>query len=188
MSCHVGSVHMITSPHICMYYRQCILLIIFLFGYLSPKFLVPLRAQVCKATVDRRVASDYSQLKYHYPPALESSDELPKNLRKIYSTYEGSTKQDGQKRNLTVSVLFFGPRKSVSKVDSYEARVEVSVEALAEDLIELALLRQQKHSDIVFDAQPHECVLKVVGRQEYLIERKPISQYKVGRLLRVYVF
>lgn len=132
--------------------------------------------------MDRRVANEYSQLKYHYPPALESSDELPKNLRKIYSTYEGSTKQEGQKRNLSVSVLFFGAAPSASKVGSrYEALVEVSVEALAEDLIELALIRQQKYSDIVFEAQPHECVLKVVGRQEYLIERKPISQYKVGK-------
>ena len=131
--------------------------------------------------MDQRVANEFSQLKYHYPPALESSDELPKNLRKIYSTYEGSTKQDGQKRNLTVSVLFFGTAHAASKVGSrYEARVEVSVEALAEDLIELALNQQQKHSGIVFEAQPHECVLKVVGRQEYLIERKPISQYKVG--------
>ena len=135
---------------------------------------------MCKATVDRRVANEYSQLKYHYPPALESSDELPKNLRKIYSTYEGSTKLDGQKRNLTVSVLFFGIPQHGKKVDRYEAHVEVTVEALAEDLIELALMRLKRFSDIAFDAQPHECVLKVVGRQEYLIERKPISQYKVG--------
>lgn len=118
-------------------------------------------------------------LKYHYPPVLESSDELPKNLRKIYSTYEGSTKHDGQKRNLTVSVLFFGTPQPSSKVDRYEARVEITVEALAEDLLELALLRLHKNSDIIFRAQPHDCVLKVVGREEYMIERKPISQYKV---------
>ena len=79
-----------------------------------------------------------------------------------------------------MSVLFFGTPQPASKVDRYEAHVEITVEALAEDLLELALMRLHKNSDIYFPAQPHECVLKVVGREEYMIERKPISQYKVG--------
>ena len=84
-----------------------------------------------------------------------------------------------KKKNLSVSVLFVGESSASSKFQQYEAIVEVSVEALPEDLIEIALHKMSQYSKINFTIPSHECVLKVIGREEYLVDRKPISQYKV---------
>jgi phosphatidylinositol-4,5-bisphosphate 3-kinase len=132
----------------------------------------------CKATVEERNQSYYAKLKYHYPSILEPSEELPPNLSKIYVTYGG---RQEKKKNLSVSVLFVGDGSGSSKHQQYEAVVEVSVEALPEDLIEVALGKMKQFSKIHFNVPPHECVLKVIGREEYLVDRKPVSQYKYIR-------
>nr|WEL12771.1 phosphatidylinositol-4,5-bisphosphate 3-kinase catalytic subunit alpha/beta/delta [Halisarca dujardinii] len=134
---------------------------------------------VCKSTVERRTTSHFAKLKYHYPSILEPSDELPPNLSKVYVTYGG---RQEKKKNLSVSVLFIGNSAVPSKhPQRYEALVEVSVEAVPEDLIEVALQKVKQFSNINFAIPPHECVLKVIGREEYLVDRKPISQYKYLR-------
>ena len=96
----------------------------------------------------------------------------------MYSTYQGGTKGDTT-RNLSVSVLFVG-KEDKKKIDRYEAIIDLSVDALPEDLIELALMKLKTQSRIKMEAMPHECVLKVLGREEYFIEVKPISQYRVS--------
>ena len=141
--------------------------------------------QACKATVEERNQSYYAKLKYHYPSILEPSEELPPNLSKIYVTYGG---RQEKKKNLSVSVLFVGDGSGSSKHQQYEAVVEVSVEALPEDLIEVALGKMKQFSKIHFNVPPHECVLKVIGREEYLVDRKPVSQYKVCSDVCVYTY
>ena len=55
------------------------------------------------------------------------------------------------------------------------------------EIVERALVESKDFNRVLGKQSPDALVLKVVGKEEYFLEQKPISCYKVG-LFSVFVF
>uniref|UniRef100_A0A8C2C399 Phosphatidylinositol 4,5-bisphosphate 3-kinase catalytic subunit alpha isoform n=1 Tax=Cyprinus carpio TaxID=7962 RepID=A0A8C2C399_CYPCA len=130
---------------------------------------------VCKDSVELRDASGpHSRALYVYPPNVESSPELPKH---IYGKLD-----KGQ--IIVVIWVIVSPNN-----DKQKYTLKINHDCVPEQVIAEAI-RKKTRSMLLSAEQLKMCVqeyqgkyiLKVCGCDEYLLEKYPISQYKVFRL------
>ncbi|XP_029684009.1 phosphatidylinositol 4,5-bisphosphate 3-kinase catalytic subunit alpha isoform isoform X3 [Takifugu rubripes] len=127
---------------------------------------------VCKDSVELRDASGpHSRALYVYPPNVESSQELPKH---IYSKLD-----KGQ--IIVVIWVIVSPNN-----DKQKYTLKINHDCVPEQVIAEAI-RKKTRSMLLSPEQLKMCVqeyqgkyiLKVCGCDEYLLEKHPISQYKI---------
>uniref|UniRef100_A0A8C2GZ77 Phosphatidylinositol 4,5-bisphosphate 3-kinase catalytic subunit alpha isoform n=1 Tax=Cyprinus carpio TaxID=7962 RepID=A0A8C2GZ77_CYPCA len=132
---------------------------------------------VCKDSVELRDASGpHSRALYVYPPNVESSPELPKH---IYGKLD-----KGQ--IIVVIWVIVSPNN-----DKQKYTLKINHDCVPEQVIAEAI-RKKTRSMLLSAEQLKMCVqeyqgkyiLKVCGCDEYLLEKYPISQYKVFRQFR----
>ncbi|KAK1897061.1 Phosphatidylinositol 45-bisphosphate 3-kinase catalytic subunit alpha isoform [Dissostichus eleginoides] len=127
---------------------------------------------VCKDSVEMRDASGpHSRALYVYPPNIESTQELPKH---IYSKLD-----KGQ--IIVVIWVIVSPNN-----DKQKYTLKINHDCVPEQVIAEAI-RKKTRSMLLSPEQLKMCVqeyqgkyiLKVCGCDEYLLEKYPISQYKL---------
>ncbi|XP_034065898.1 phosphatidylinositol 4,5-bisphosphate 3-kinase catalytic subunit alpha isoform-like isoform X2 [Gymnodraco acuticeps] len=127
---------------------------------------------VCKDSVEMRDASGpHSRALYVYPPNIESTQELPKHIE--------SKLDKGQ--IIVVIWVIVSPNN-----DKQKYTLKINHDCVPEQVIAEAI-RKKTRSMLLSPEQLKMCVqeyqgkyiLKVCGCDEYLLEKYPISQYKI---------
>jgi len=111
---------------------------------------------VCEQAVQDRTSSDQEAVHYHYPPRL--------------------VKDEGEQvQAITVDIFYV-----TSDGKSVKATLPVDGSKLPISVIEMALKTKELHH-LISRSRASEFVLKVVGREEYLLDPAPLTQYKYIR-------
>lgn len=119
---------------------------------------------ICEDAITERKKSARTMAKYYYPPDLEETSSLPKNAPQHIVTSQ----------QIQIEVMFGDAKQSNCPQLSTTLNVSVSIEPLG--IIKQVL--QLKHA-VPSHINSNDCVLKICGREEYLLEECPISKYKV---------
>ena len=120
----------------------------------------------CKDVVDQRNKGWQSQLLCAYPPDIESSPDLPPAL---------STRMRAHGLEVDMHVL-----TTTNPPQKCSAVVVIPPTAYPDALVEQTL--KKKFAPLTMQREdPRDYVLKVCGREEYLLKRVPLSQYRYIR-------
>ena len=120
---------------------------------------------ICEDAFTERKKSARAMAKYYYPPNLDETSSLPVNTpQHIVSSLQ-----------FPIEVMFADAKQSVSKQLSATIPVAVNVEPLGI----IKHLFQKKFVVSASHGSNDDYVLKICGREEYLLEECPIAKYKV---------
>lgn len=159
---------------------------------------------VCKEAVDLRDSNGpHSRALYVYPPNVESSVELPRHIynkldkgKAFYTRQQISLYPKYVLRTLTflINLIFFPSGQIIVVIwvivspsnDKQKYTLKINHDYVPEQVIAEAI-RKKTRSMLLSQEQLKMCVqeyqgkyiLKVCGCDEYLLEKYPLSQYKV---------
>lgn len=120
---------------------------------------------ICEDAFTERKKSVRAMAKYYYPPNLDETSSLPVNTpQHIVSSQQ-----------FHVEVVFGDAKQSVAK--QLSATIPVAVNVEPSEIIKH--LFQKKFVVSASHGSSDDYVLKICGREEYLLEECPITKYKV---------
>ena len=120
---------------------------------------------ICEDAFTERKKSARAMAKYYYPPSLDETSALPAN----------TPQHIVNSQQLQIEVMFADAKQSVSKQLSATVPVSVNIEpsGIIKHLFQKKFVVSASHSN------NDDYVLKICGREEYLLEECPIAKYKV---------
>lgn len=122
---------------------------------------------ICEDAFAERKKSTRSMGKYYYPPNLDETSSLPPN----------TPPQIVSSQQLQIELVFGDAKQSVTKQVSATISVPVNVEPMG--IIKIVF--QKKFVVATSHSSNNDYVLKICGREEYLLEECPITKYKVPK-------
>ena len=120
---------------------------------------------ICEDAFTERKKSVRAMAKYYYPPNLDETSSLPAN----------TPQHIVNSQQFQIELMFADAKQSVSKQLSATLPVAVNVEPSGI----IKLLFQKKFVVSASHGSNDDYVLKICGREEYLLEECPITRYKV---------
>ena len=122
---------------------------------------------ICEDAFAERKKSTRATGKYYYPPDLDETSALPAN----------TPAQIVSSQQIQIELMFGDAKPTVSKQLSATISVPTNIDPMG-------IIKHVFQKKFVTAASNSEYVLKICGREEYLLEECPITKYKVIFVLR----
>ena len=121
---------------------------------------------ICEDAFAERKKSGRATGKYYYPPDLDETSALPPN----------TPQQIVSSQQLQIDIMFGDAKQNVSKQLSATISVPTNTDPMG-------IIKHVFQKKFISAAPNTEFVLKICGREEYLLEDCPITKYKVDFVL-----